>query len=225
MFYLAPHPKLDRPRRGSPVMFTIPWVDKYFSRVRPWHVVSIWGPFTLYLLWRASQHMSGLPLVAWTALGVFAWTLLEYGLHRYIFHFKPNPDSELQKEASFLIHGIHHDYPWDRDRLVMPPTVTALIAAGVWFGFRWLGAAEHAWMAGMVGGYIWYDLTHYYLHHAAPTTAFGKWLRRYHLVHHFQTPDIRYGITTPLWDMVFRTYPRDRYQGLPDEEARLEAGH
>src|SRR5205823_3041882 len=84
----------------------------------------------------------------------------------------PQPGSALQRDASWLIHGIHHDYPWDRDRLVMPPTVTALIAAGVWFGFRWLGAAEHAWMAGMVGGYVWYDLTHYYLHHAAPTTSF-----------------------------------------------------
>ena len=62
-------------------------------------------------------------------------------------------DSALQRDASWLIHGIHHDYPWDRDRLVMPPTVTALIAGGVWFGFRWLGAAEHAWMAGMVGGW------------------------------------------------------------------------
>ena len=123
-----------------------------------------------------------------------------------------------------VIHGIHHDYPWDRDRLVMPPTVTALLAAAVWFGFRFLGAAEHAWMAGVVSGYVWYDLTHYYLHHAAPTTAFGKWLRRYHLVHHFQTPEVRYGITTPLWDYVFRTYPRDRYQGLPDDEKRLEAG-
>jgi hypothetical protein len=225
MFYLAPHPKLDRPRRGSPVMFTIPWVDKYFSRVRPWHVVLIWGPFTLYMLWRAAGHMRPLPLVLWAALGVFSWTLLEYGLHRFVFHFKPSAHSELQKEASFLIHGIHHDYPWDRDRLVMPPTVTALIAAAVWFAFRpLLPGVEHAWMAGMVGGYVWYDLTHYYLHHAAPTTRAGKWLRRYHLVHHFQTPEVRYGITTPLWDLVFRTYPKDRYQGLPDDESRIEAG-
>ena len=81
-----------------------------------------------------------------------------------------------------------------------------------------------AWFAGTVAGYVWYDLTHYYLHHAAPTTAAGKWLRKYHLVHHFQTPDRRYGITTPIWDFVFRTYPRDRYQGLPDDEARIEAG-
>ncbi|HET9754430.1 MAG TPA: sterol desaturase family protein [Myxococcales bacterium] len=224
MFYLAPHPKLDRPRRGSPVMFTIPWVDKYFSRVRPWHVVTIWGPFTLYMLWRAGQSMGAGAIAAWAALGAFSWTLLEYLLHRWVFHFKPDPASELQRDASWLIHGIHHDYPWDRDRLVMPPTVTALIAVAVWFGFRWLGAVEHAWFAGLVGGYVWYDLTHYYLHHAAPTTAAGKWLRRYHLVHHFQTPDVRYGITTPLWDFVFGTYPKDRYQRLPDDESRLEAG-
>ena len=224
MFYLAPHPKLDRPRRGSPVMFTIPWVDKYFSRVRPWHVCALWVPFTLYMLWRATSELSPLLIVLWAALGVLSWTLLEYGLHRFIFHFEPAADSRLQKEAAFLIHGIHHDYPWDRDRLVMPPTVTALIATAVWFAFFWLGPAEHAWMAGMVGGYIWYDLTHYYQHHAAPTTSFGKWLRRYHLVHHFQTPEVRYGITTPLWDHVFRTYPHDKYQGLPDDESRIEAG-
>jgi hypothetical protein len=225
MFYLAAHPKLDRPRRGSPVMFSIPWIEKYFSRVRPWHIVSIWGPFTLYMLYRAAAHMSLASMAGWAALGVLAWTLLEYGLHRGIFHFEPSAKSAFQKDLSFLIHGIHHDYPWDADRLVMPPTITAVIALGVWFAFKpLLGAVEDAWFAGMVAGYIWYDLTHYYLHHAAPTTRLGKWMRRYHLVHHFQTPAVRYGITSPLWDLVFRTYPRDRYQGLPDEEARLEAG-
>jgi len=187
-------------------------------------VVAIWGPFTLYMLYRASAHSGALAIAAWAALGLFSWTLLEYLLHRWVFHFEPHPGSELQRDASFLIHGIHHDYPWDRDRLVMPPTVTAVIAAVAWVAFRWMGPLEYPWFAGLVVGYLWYDLTHYYLHHAAPTTAAGKWLRRYHLVHHFQTPDRRYGITTPLWDRVFGTYPRDRYQGLPDDEARLEAG-
>jgi len=224
MFYLAPHPKLARPRHGSPVMFTIPWIEKYFSRVRPWHVVAIWGPFTLYLLYRASAFLGAAAILGWAAAGVASWTLLEYLLHRWIFHFEPDPRSPAQGDASFLIHGIHHDYPWDRDRLVMPPTVTFVFAVVVWFGFRWMGTAEYAWFAGTVAGYIWYDLTHYYLHHAAPTSAAGKWLRKYHLVHHFQTPDRRYGITTPIWDFVFGTYPHDRYQGLPDDEARIEAG-
>ena len=226
MFYLAPHPKLDRPLRGSPTMFTIPWVDKYFSRVRPTHVVAIWGPFTLWCLWRA-RGLPAATLALCAAGGVVVWTLLEYVLHRWLFHFKPNPDSELQKDTSWLIHGIHHDYPWDRDRLVMPPTATAIITLVLWFGLKPVfGQTEPAWFAGMVGGYIWYDLTHYYLHHAVPTTAFGKWLRKYHLVHHFQTPGVRYGITTPLWDFVFRTYPRDQYQGLTeDDPSRAPAAH
>ena len=99
MFYLAPHPKLDRPRRGSPVMFTVPWVDKYFSRVRPWHVVGIWGPFTLYLLYQA-RALPAAAVVGWAFFGVFSWTLLEYVLHRYVFHFKPNPESDFQRDAS-----------------------------------------------------------------------------------------------------------------------------
>jgi sterol desaturase/sphingolipid hydroxylase (fatty acid hydroxylase superfamily) len=143
--------------------------------------------------------------------------------YRFIFHFEPAPASALQRDASFLIHGIHHDYPWDRDRLVMPPTVTAVFAVIVWFACRWMGTVEYAWFAGTVAGYIWYDLTHYYLHHAAPTSDAGKWLRKYHLVHHFQTPDRRYGITTPLWDFVFGTYPR-QVSGPADDKARIEAG-
>src|SRR5205823_5792760 len=106
--------------------------------------------------------------------------------------------------------------PYDRDRLVMPPTVAVLLAVMVWFPVQAaFGPHLHRPLfAGLVAGYVIYDLTHYYLHHAAPRTAFGKWLRKYHLVHHFQTPDVRYGITSPLWDFVFRTYPRDRYQGV-----------
>jgi hypothetical protein len=220
MFYLAPHPKLERPRRGSPRMFTIDWVEKYFSRVRPWHVIAIWVPFSLYMGYRAftGDQNSVLAFAGFFALGVLAWTLLEYGLHRAIFHFKPREDSEVQQDLAFLIHGIHHDYPWDADRLVMPPTVAALIAVIVWWPAKWaFGLHVHAWFAGLVMGYVWYDLTHYYLHHAVPTTAAGKWLRKYHLVHHFKTPNVRYGITTPLWDLVFGTYPKDSYQEKAEE--------
>ena len=122
MFYLAPHPKLAHPRRGSPRMFTIDWVEKYFSRVKPWHVVAIWVPFSTFMSYRAFTR-AGEGVAGWLALflfGVFAWTLLEYGLHRAIFHFAWDEKSPLQDDLGFLIHGIHHDYPWDPDRLVMP---------------------------------------------------------------------------------------------------------
>ncbi len=224
MFYLAPHPKLDRPRRGSPRMFTIDWVEKYFSRVRPLHVVAIWVPFTLWMAWKALAvaQVSALAFALFIPLGVLFWTLTEYCLHRFVFHFHPAEDSPLQKDLSFLIHGIHHDYPWDGDRLVMPPTVSALIAILLWFPSKALmGGNVYAFFAGLVGGYLWYDLAHYYVHHGVPRSAFGKWMRKYHLTHHFATPTVRYGITSPLWDLVFGTYPKDSIQEKADElEAR-----
>src|SRR2546428_776793 len=89
MFYLAPHPKLDRPRRGSPLMFTVPWVEKYLSRVRPWHVIAIWVPISLYMLYRGSYQMGPLAVAGLAAAGGFSWPLLEYLLPRWGFHFQP----------------------------------------------------------------------------------------------------------------------------------------
>ena len=228
MFGLAPHPPLPRPSRGSPRMFKSDWVEKYFSRVKWWHVPLIWTPVALYCIWRTLQAASGTPgkVAATVALGVLAWTLLEYLLHRFLFHFEPDPKKEWQVDLSWLIHGIHHDYPWDGDRLVMPPFATLVISALLWIPITLVAGPvfNAALYAGMVFGYMAYDLTHYYLHHGVPTTALGKWLRRYHLVHHFSTPEVRYGITTPLWDHVFRTYPVDRYAGLNDQKVdELEA--
>jgi dihydroceramide fatty acyl 2-hydroxylase len=228
MFYLAPHPKLDRPLRGSPRMFTVGWVEKYFSRVRPWHVVVIWMPCVAWCLSRAVRdpQAPALAIAGMFAMGMLGWTLLEYGLHRFVFHHHPDENSELQKDAMWLIHGIHHDYPWDGDRLVMPPTVTALVLLALWFPLKaLLGVHLHySFTAGLVFGYVAYDLTHYWLHHAVPKSAAGKWLRRYHLVHHFSTPEVRYGITTPLWDLVFGTYPKDKYAALEEKKvAEMEA--
>jgi hypothetical protein len=228
MFGLAPHPTLAKPQRGSPRMFKVDWIEKYFSRVRPSHVVALWVPFSFWCLWRAA-HTPGPSLGQqglFVALGVLIWTFLEYMLHRFLFHFVPNEHSEWQKETSYLIHGIHHDYPWDGDRLVMPPTAAAVIAVALWWPLKaLLGAYFFAGFGGVLIGYVWYDLTHYYLHHGKPTTRLGKWLRKYHLVHHFATPNVRYGITTPLWDLVFRTYPRDQHSGSMASSEPVEAGH
>lgn len=228
MFFLAPHPHLERARRGSPRMFTIDWVEKYFSRVKWWHVPLIWVPVAAFFLWRTAlaAGSSAGAIAAWVAGGVAGWTLLEYLLHRWVFHFTPNPQKQWQLDVSWLIHGVHHDYPWDPDRLVMPPTATVVISALLWLPITWVAGPLYntALYAGLVVGYMAYDLTHYYLHHAVPTTPLGKWLRRYHLVHHFSTPEQRYGITTPLWDHVFGTAPKDKYAGYTDQKVdELEA--
>jgi sterol desaturase/sphingolipid hydroxylase (fatty acid hydroxylase superfamily) len=211
MFWLEPHETPEVPRRGSPRMFRVEWIEKYLSRVRPWQVLVVWVPVTLWFLWRAVQTPGvGATRAAGQFLtGVAAWTLLEYVLHRWVFHFEPAPASELQRDVSYLIHGVHHDWPHDPDRLVMPPVVAVLLAFLIGIPLKAITgpAVFPGLFAGLVAGYVWYDMTHYAVHHYAQRTAFGRMQRRNHLVHHFAQPEARYGVTTPIWDICFGTYP------------------
>ncbi len=214
MFWLAPHPEgHPAPQHGSPRMFRVDWIEKYLSRVRPWHVVVVWVPVVAWLLGRAfgDPALASAAAALWLLGGLFFWTFLEYLLHRFLFHFEPDPASEFQKDLSFLVHGVHHAWPHDPDRLVMPPVVAGALALLVGAPLR-LALGSHAFpafFAGLLAGYLWYDLTHYAVHQLKPRTALGEAQRRYHYLHHFKTPDRRYGVTTPLWDLVFGTLPEE----------------
>jgi sterol desaturase/sphingolipid hydroxylase (fatty acid hydroxylase superfamily) len=198
-------------------MFRIDWIERWISRIRPWQVAAIWGPVTLYFSGRAfldDALPAGIALLLLLA-GVLAWTLLEYLLHRWLFHFTPRSGSEGQEDFAFLLHGVHHDYPHDADRLVMPPAATAVFAVAVGYLLRAL-VGPHVFtpvFAGLMGGYLWYDLTHYALHHRRQRTAFGKLQKRNHMHHHFKDSGVRFGVTSPLWDIAFRTYPRIQQEG------------
>lgn len=141
-------------------------------------------------------------LAAWFLAGLAIWSLSEYLLHRFAFHFDKSP------KLHYFIHGIHHQYPNDHGRLVMPPTASGGLAVAFWFIFQ--AAAGYATalpaFAGFVVGYLWYDMTHYWTHIAKPTSRWGRMLRRHHMQHHFATPHLRFGVSTPLWDVVFGTY-------------------
>jgi sterol desaturase/sphingolipid hydroxylase (fatty acid hydroxylase superfamily) len=225
VFWLEPHETRRTPRRGSPRMFRVDWVEKYLSRVHPTQVVVVLVPVALFFASRSMRNPSlGLASsLSLLLLGLIAWTLLEYLLHRFVFHFVPEPTSEFQRDLAFLVHGVHHDYPHDPDRLVMPPVVAVSLAFVVGLPLRALLGARlfPAVFAGLVAGYVWYDLTHYAVHHMKPHSAFGRLQRRSHLLHHFAEPDARYGVTTPLWDLCFGTYPRASKVGTTE---RVRAG-
>lgn len=210
-------------QRGSARMFRSDFVER-FSRVHPATPAVLFLPvFALALFWSVARE--GTPparALALVVLGYLIWTLFEYWFHRLFFHLRvrgPRTD-----RVYFLVHGVHHDYPWDASRLVMPPAVS--IALGVLaFGlFRLtLGADRmHAPFAGFVLGYVIYDSVHWYVHAAKPTTRFGKWLRREHLVHHFKESTSRFGVSCPWWDHVFGTtgQPAEMPGGAAEEAAR-----
>jgi sterol desaturase/sphingolipid hydroxylase (fatty acid hydroxylase superfamily) len=119
-----------------------------------------------------------------------------------------------------MIHGVHHDHPNDAMRLVMPPAASIPLAA-LFFGlFSLIFGMPHALplFAGFILGYLAYDYTHYHVHHHTPKTESGRKLREQHMRHHFQDHHYGFGVSSPIWDMVFRTLPRVR-----KSERRTEA--
>jgi sterol desaturase/sphingolipid hydroxylase (fatty acid hydroxylase superfamily) len=97
-------------------------------------------------------------------------------------------------------------------RLVMPPAVSIPLAALFFFGFTLIFGTPAAYplFAGFIGGYLGYDYTHYYVHHYTPKSTLGKRLREQHMRHHFQDHHYGFGVSSPLWDVVFRTLPKKR---------------
>ena len=94
----------------------------------------------------------------------------------------------------------------------MPPSVSVPLSA-LFFGLfaLVLGTPEaYPFTAGFLSGYLVYDMLHYHLHHHAPTTRSGRWLRELHMRHHFQDDTRGFGISAPFWDAVFRTTVRRR---------------
>jgi sterol desaturase/sphingolipid hydroxylase (fatty acid hydroxylase superfamily) len=189
-------------------MFDNPILE-WGSRVHPVVPPLIYVPVIGFLLARAISHENlavGSVFGAF-ALGIVAWSLTEYLLHRFVFHLEP--DSRWGRRLHFVIHGVHHDFPHDPMRLVMPPSVSIPLAIAFWFLFR--AVLGPAWalpaFAGFLLGYLIYDMAHYHMHHHRSKNRLSLALRRYHYRHHFQQSDRGFGVTTPVWDRVFRTAP------------------
>lgn len=187
-------------------LFENPFLEK-FTRVH-WSVpLMIYVPVIGWLLWLAAGReelttgsISGLFLA-----GVFVWTLTEYLLHRFVFHYMPS--SNWGKRLHFLMHGIHHDYPNDSWRLVMPPSVSIPLAILFYGLFLLVFGPVYVFpfFAGFLLGYLAYDMIHYATHHAPLKGGLGLLLKHHHMKHHYQTDTQGYGVSSPLWDYVFGT--------------------
>ncbi|XP_050677769.1 uncharacterized protein LOC126974351 [Leptidea sinapis] len=184
----------------------------------PWYVVpAFWVPIILYLattqlfehvLCAESCRSSQLTVLqyAWhLVLGVMIWTLLEYSLHRWVFHYNPG-SSLIVIQMHFLIHGMHHKVPFDGLRQVFPPipalVLTCILSVPLWVIFKY----PLIKITGGLIGYLTYDMIHYYVHHGSPEDgSYLYTMKRYHSNHHFVNHDKAFGISNKIWDHVFRT--------------------
>lgn len=192
-------------------MFQSDFLER-FSRIRPATIFVVWVPVAAIVLWRsvARHDVAWSKLAALLAGGLLTWTLAEYVLHRWVFHW--TNDTAWGRRIHFLLHGVHHDFPNDKDRLVMPlPTSIplAVIFYAVFF-FTMGRALAEPFFVGFVIGYLFYDGTHYFVHHFRPKSPWGRLLRKHHMTHHFADHDGGFGVSSPLWDLVFGTMPKKK---------------
>ncbi len=140
------------------------------------------------------------PLIGF-ALGAVGWTLVEYGLHRFVFH------GASATRIGAREHRKHHaevDYfaPWWQKALAAVAATLlmlpmAIAVAGVTTGL--------CFTLGFVAMYLFYEVLHRRAHTRPPRGPYGRWRRRNHFAHHFVDPRLAQGVSTPVWDFVFGT--------------------
>ena len=203
------------------------------TRTKWWVVPLFWGPITAFLFAlsmlqftdssitaRSLFELRHVPSVSAAAIsktlvcffaGNVIWTILEYTLHRFLFHVDHYlPDQNWALLLHFLLHGIHHFLPMDRLRLVMPPTLFIMLETP----FTNLAhaifpkAVANGIISGAFAFYILYDCMHYALHHTRLPQYMAE-MKRYHLAHHYKSESALY-----IADDRFRARIRCDEQGL-----------
>lgn len=187
-------------------MFNADWMD-FFSRVHYSVPLFIYIPIIMFFLYKSVfvLHISLLSIAPLILLGLAVWTFTEYNLHRFVFHWMP--PGKLGARLHFMFHGVHHDYPRDSYRLVMVPVVSLPLAVAFYLLFRWILGTDlvNPFFVGFVIGYLFYDMTHYALHHANFKSKFWLELKQHHMIHHYSDPENGFGVSTTFWDLVYRT--------------------
>lgn len=140
--------------------------------------------------------------------GTFVYTLAEYLIHRFIYH---SAEYKNPKKWIFKIHGMHHTTPRDKQRLVLPLPVSIPLA-GLFIFIFWLIMDKYVllFFPGFLMGYSYYLSLHYFIHTTKAPKNFFRYLWKHHLLHHYKNETVAFGLTFPLWDIIFGTMPKDK---------------
>jgi sterol desaturase/sphingolipid hydroxylase (fatty acid hydroxylase superfamily) len=171
----------------------------------PLVLLSLYSVISLY--WAITRtEVSLLSLTAMFFAGMFFWTFFEYFVHRFVWHI--DTDTDFKKRLQYKLHGVHHEYPRDKDRLALPIVLSLTIATILLYVYHLVfGNYGFGFFSGFVIGYLLYLSIHYAIHAYQPPKNILKWLWIYHGIHHYKGEDHYYGVSSPVWDFIFRTLP------------------
>ena len=156
----------------------------------------------------AIYKLSLFSIVSYFLSGLLIFTLVEYLMHRFLYHL---PSVYEEGRIAYALHGIHHKYPRDKKMLVMPPVISVVLASLV-LGINYLIFAKNgfAFTGGFLFGYAGYLSVHFIVHAYKPPKNIFKALWVNHSIHHYQDDEAAFGVSSPLWDYVFGTMPNKR---------------
>ncbi len=196
---------------GEAKIFENPILER-LSKTNPTQNIIVYGiAIGLLIAYAIIQvNITSLELVLLFITGMFFWTLSEYLLHRFLFHWVSS--SKFIQRFHFIMHGSHHQYPKDKSRLLMPP-VPGLIMASLLFLIFYVVfmALDRSWFtygffSGFFSGYLMYSFVHRAIHTKKPPKNF-KHLWLHHNKHHFKHSNKAFGVSNRFWDRVFGTMP------------------
>lgn len=183
--------------------------NPYLELLTKTHPLFIWGMYTPVMIGFPYYAINKLGIKPTFAIGIlfggmFFWTFFEYIAHRFIFHWIS--ENEKAKRVVYVLHGNHHEYPRDRERLFMPP-IPSLIISALIFGLMFLMMQQFVFVffPGFIFGYLLYASMHYAIHAWNPPFKWMKPLWRNHHLHHYKDEEKGFGVSTTLWDRIFGT--------------------
>lgn len=186
-------------------IFQNEWMESW-THIHPAWPFVVWVPIVGVFFVRgfSTPDLTFASVVTCGVLTLLFWSFTEYMLHRFLFHFPAK--SRAGRWFVFFIHGVHHDDPQDPTRLVMPP-FASLVLGVVFYGFFYVtvGSWVDLTFAFFATGYLFYDFTHFAVHHFRQRTPIGRFLKQNHMLHHYAEPNTRWGVSSPLWDLILGT--------------------
>jgi sterol desaturase/sphingolipid hydroxylase (fatty acid hydroxylase superfamily) len=184
-------------------LFQSRWLERLTVISAP-AFIGLWAlllPAILATAWGTADLATGVALMAGGAL---VWTLTEYAMHRFLFHWQPARQAAAR--FVFVLHGNHHAVPNDPLRNLMPPSVSLPLGGLIWLGFlALLGPAGGLTFFGFITGYVVYDLVHYACHQYPMKGRLARMLKTHHMRHHHSREEGNFAITGMMWDRLFGT--------------------
>lgn len=189
-------------------LFRHPWLERLTMISAP-AFIGLWALLLPLILWQAANSAGLNAALPWAAAGLLLWTLTEYGLHRFLFHWQPVTPALAR--LVWVLHGNHHDMPNDRLRNLMPPIVSLPVGAAIWALLLALIGPAGSWcFLGFIAGYVGYDLVHYGCHQWPMKGPIARRLKAHHMRHHHGRTPGNYAITGMIWDRALGTLVRTR---------------